>query len=688
LAVFGTPGFIAPEQARGPAAALTPAADVYSLGAILFDLLAARPPFVGENALAVIDEAREKEAPKLRSLVPTVDRDVETICAKCLERDPRARYRSATDLAEDLERWLEGRAIVARPVSPPAKLWRWARRNRVLAGSVTVAIVAAGFAAARQLTNRELAVALQQQISASRVVAITPLLDLNAPAPRSEHASELAELLRQDPVLSTGSIRTPARGWESASPEELQRLAQQIGARFIVAGTTRTSHGTTRVALRAIDGVTGQALARHLEEAPDAADALRTSATALAVRLAVLLERREAENASPAPEAPSEAQVLIESGHLLVRQRTPSAIDNGIECFRRAVAADPGSAPAHAFLAIAQFGRASLGGPATLLVDAEHAAREAIRLDPMLAEGYRALGSVLYAKGDYPAALEQALLTLEMGGPQPFAAARIGAIHRDLGRPDRALTWFLLAQRWQVHPAESDNMIGDCWVDLGNDAEAEAAYRRVCRYRPELPDGWLGLLRLRLAQRDFAAANELSATELGRYGQFSHAVQIRAEAAFLMRDYHRAEELFRSLAEGQAGCSSRGAYGVVTCDSALGTIRYRSSDIQAGEAMLRSALATARQRNAERPADARAVYLVAALEATLGLRHEALQHLEEAFARGWVDYRLTSIDPRFDLIAADPRFTKIISDTAERIDAMRRSIPEQKQQQSEQTKSP
>ncbi|HEU0209261.1 MAG TPA: protein kinase [Candidatus Udaeobacter sp.] len=134
LTIFGTPGYIAPEQANGSAARLTPAADIYSLGAILFNLLTGRAPFLGEHALAVIQQAADKPAPKLRSLTPTLDRDLETICAKCLEREPSARYRSAADLAEDLERWLQGRHIVARPVSAPARVWRWARRNPVIAG--------------------------------------------------------------------------------------------------------------------------------------------------------------------------------------------------------------------------------------------------------------------------------------------------------------------------------------------------------------------------------------------------------------------------------------------------------------------------------------------------------------------------------------------------------------------------
>src|SRR5438034_11144912 len=116
LTIFGTPGYIAPEQAKGPAAKLAPTADVYSLGALLFDLFTGRPPFLGEHALAVIQQASEKPAPKLRSLAPAFDRDLETICARSLDREPLARYQSAADLAHDLECWLEGKPIGTRRV--------------------------------------------------------------------------------------------------------------------------------------------------------------------------------------------------------------------------------------------------------------------------------------------------------------------------------------------------------------------------------------------------------------------------------------------------------------------------------------------------------------------------------------------------------------------------------------------
>ncbi|PYJ18194.1 MAG: hypothetical protein DME94_02195, partial [Verrucomicrobia bacterium] len=141
--IFGTPGYIAPEQVNGSNGNLTPAADVYGLGAVLFHLLTGRPPFTGEHALKVIQQASEKPAPKLRSVAPALDRDLETICAKCLEHEPQARYRSAGDLAEDLERWLHGHSIVARPVSPPVRLWRWSRRNPIVAGMAALLLALA-----------------------------------------------------------------------------------------------------------------------------------------------------------------------------------------------------------------------------------------------------------------------------------------------------------------------------------------------------------------------------------------------------------------------------------------------------------------------------------------------------------------------------------------------------------------
>ncbi|MFL6499191.1 MAG: protein kinase domain-containing protein [Candidatus Udaeobacter sp.] len=174
LTTFGTAGFIAPEQAGDAAVALTPVADVYSLGAVLFNLLTGRPPFLGSNPVSVIRQASETQAPKLRSLAPSLDRDLETICARCLERDPKARYQSARDLAADLERWLAGCPIIARPVSPPARIWRWSQRNPKLVGAATAGILLG--AAAVWLFRGELFTASQFN-PPDRSIAVLPFTD-------------------------------------------------------------------------------------------------------------------------------------------------------------------------------------------------------------------------------------------------------------------------------------------------------------------------------------------------------------------------------------------------------------------------------------------------------------------------------------------------------------------------------
>ncbi|HQR08281.1 MAG TPA: serine/threonine-protein kinase, partial [Gemmatales bacterium] len=138
-AIVGTPAYMAPEQARCDKS-LSTAADVYSLGAILYDLLTDRPPFQANTPLDTILEVLEKEPAKPRSLVPTVDRDLETIALKCIEKDATRRYGSAEALAEELGRWQRGEPIEARPVGQLERSWRWCKRHP-MATSLTVGIV-------------------------------------------------------------------------------------------------------------------------------------------------------------------------------------------------------------------------------------------------------------------------------------------------------------------------------------------------------------------------------------------------------------------------------------------------------------------------------------------------------------------------------------------------------------------
>jgi serine/threonine-protein kinase len=132
--VLGTPQYMAPEQADTTLGPVASAADVYALGAILYELLTGRPPFDGPSPLEIIRRLLAEDVLPPRRLQPGVPRDLETICLKCLQKEPSRRYGSAAELAEDLCRFLAHETIRARPVGLLARLGRWARRRPALAG--------------------------------------------------------------------------------------------------------------------------------------------------------------------------------------------------------------------------------------------------------------------------------------------------------------------------------------------------------------------------------------------------------------------------------------------------------------------------------------------------------------------------------------------------------------------------
>jgi formylglycine-generating enzyme required for sulfatase activity len=182
--LLGTPNYMAPEQTSGRPQEIGPAADIYALGAILYELLTGRPPFVGSTPLETLNQVRDHEPVPPCRLQPQVPHDLEVICLKCLRKAPSERYASAAALAEDLQHFQAGKPIAARPVSALERTTKWVRRHKTITGLLAlVVLLAAGGAALVAWHWRSAVLALEEAEAARRERALAQVNALRVAAP-------------------------------------------------------------------------------------------------------------------------------------------------------------------------------------------------------------------------------------------------------------------------------------------------------------------------------------------------------------------------------------------------------------------------------------------------------------------------------------------------------------------------
>jgi len=682
LSSFGTPGYIAPEQADGPAAQLTPAADVYSLGAILFELLTGQTPFVGDNAFAVMKQSAEERAPKVRSLAPHVDRDLEIICDRCLEREPADRNQSAAEVAHDLQCWLDDRPIRARAPGPVLHLRRWVRRNRMLAAALAALCVIGTASLAWTIRTQRITGAMNESVLTARSVVVLPFLDLDTVREDGVSTRQMIDAL-QGQLKEFGPARVRAGdipGWRRL--DELQKVAESLGGRSILTGTIRDVLGRKRITVRLLNPANGEALLVKVLEQDESKSNSPTATADLARDIYTVLSTdnwTELTNSNRDPGFRNEeAYEAMRAGRDIVTSfYTVADLDHAIALFRRAIELEPKSYLAHSYVAMAATGRTHLVADHSFLDLAKNEAHLALGLAPNSTEAHRALAGIYYQEGKFDQALEEEMQTLELGGMSDKISGFVGMVFDILGRPDRALSWYQITAKLQSRQGEAAPYIGDCWTKLGDDEQAFFFYNRALELQPGSFQGAVGKCRLHLLRGEFEAAREICRTRVRDQNDLGEMTQVAAQVEFFSRSFEPARELYMKLlkSDPKGGGSF---YGAVTYQSALGRIDQALGADDEAIQLLQASFAAESTAFKLQPGNSEVAYRLAAVEACLNKTEAALDHLRQAITLGWLDYRSPQCDPRFDSIRSHPEYQTLIDGLSAKVAELRSKLPQNK----------
>jgi len=515
MEVLGTPSYMAPEQAVGNNAAVSSVTDVYGIGAVFYQLLTGHPPFAGGTTYQTIKLLLDTEPRQPRLWNPKIDRDLSTICLKCLEKDPKRRYSSALALAEDLERWLKYEPITARRIGLVARGKKWVRRNptrALLAGSLIALIAAVGWNVWKsELIHRPV----------TKGIAVLPFENLSGDPENAYFADGIQEeiLTRLASIAELSVISRTSTSRYQSKPRNLAEIGEQLRVVNILEGGVQKTADHVRVTVQLVNAQTNSQLwaETYDRKLTDIFAVESEIAKGIAESLRAKLTGREEQALAVKPTSNPEGYDAYLRG-LAYSFKTENTAANALEAqkhLREAVRLDPNFALAWALLSYVEsrgYLVETLQPTLALREEARQAAETALTLQPNLGEALYAKGYYYYScLKDYDTAVryfEQARQFMPNNSQIPAAMAYVA---RRRGQWERSEAYFNEAERLDPRNGYLLNQHAISYIALRRFPEALRKLDQVLNITPDEVETLATKAAIKQAEGDLPGAAALLA---------------------------------------------------------------------------------------------------------------------------------------------------------------------------------